>query len=200
MPRRLHARYGGNPEPAGVVALLADRAERPVVHIVLLVAINAAAADFDFVDRLRVACGAGDAGVQADEREAGLRMVEFRDFPSGLAVAAFAFGPVHAFVDILARMAAHAGHRRGAWPGGACVAARAGDRAVRPAQGEGGDAFMIERDRAPVGGKVAIRAARTIGPVVDILLQMARDAGGRYAVPLLLHMAGKARCRPVRPG
>lgn len=127
---------------------------------------------------VRMALGACDGRMFAQQREAGQGMIEGDLFlPADRIVATLARCAELAFVDIVIRVAARTAYRQfdDAWR--LLVTCAAGKRLVRAAQGKTGHRVVIEACLLPVAAVVAARALGAIAAFVDIILDVAGHTG-----------------------
>ena len=171
------------------MAARALAAEATVVHIVLVMAARAVAAQARSALR-RVAAGAAGLAVRAVERESGERVVVIPQRPGACVVAARAVIAVAAVVGVVLEMATGAaGQRIGVELG--AMALRAFERAVAADQRKA-SAVVLVAAGLPRLFVVAVDAGIAQAGLVHIVLAMALDAprgrcelGHRRAVAVL---------------
>lgn len=149
----------------------------PLVNIVLAVAGRALHRWPQALVLRPVAGGAGRRAMQADQRKTRSAMIEQRPFPTQLRMTACAVGAVAPLVDIIRPMTCDALFRR---PGKTAsdMAIGAGDRLVCPDELETGRCMIEFVDILPAAFAVAGGTILAEAVLMDVVLDVARDANG----------------------
>lgn len=166
----------------GLVTRRAIAAVAALVNVILRMASEAGHGRTFYSLALAVTLDAGCGAVRAGQREARVtRVVEIHELPAGRHVAAFAFGTLRPFVDIVLKVAGDAGSRR-SLEDAIGMAALAGDLAMFAKQVEAGDRMVEFARVGPFRGSVAPFAFLSQTAVVLVILFVAGDTG-RWSRP-----------------